>query len=225
MAIHYNNTKIQHVHYNNTDVNRVYYNNKCVFGGLVEGVDYLRFEWLIGSMPVGISLMFLPVNSFDCEFTYIWEGADGNCGVFSTEGYSYFGGNFFRNDRLSVWRESELEVVYYQDGIAQPTSIIASNGSLTVNGSPFPVFGFPIISVPFNNAGNAHGSQSKWLSPVTVDGFIRYAPCKLLRPIPAELDANGIAREASECGMIDTFFGVFYGNVASSGAFSVANNS
>jgi hypothetical protein len=50
-----------------------------------------------------------------------------------------------------------------------------------------------------------------------------FMPCKLLRAIPAELDANGIARNAEECGVVDTYSGLFYGNVNSSGTFSVSD--
>jgi hypothetical protein len=46
-------------------------------------------------------------------------------------------------------------------------------------------------------------------------------PCRLLRPIPRNLDAQCKSRVAGECGMIDLVSGRFYGNVASSGAFSL----
>jgi hypothetical protein len=46
-------------------------------------------------------------------------------------------------------------------------------------------------------------------------------PCRLIRPIPATLDANGIARDAGECGMWDKVSNKFYGNVASTGRFTV----
>lgn len=48
-------------------------------------------------------------------------------------------------------------------------------------------------------------------------------PCKLLQSIPAILDGNGIARQAGECGMWDKVNDKFYGNVASSGTFTVSN--
>ena len=61
-------------------------------------------------------------------------------------------------------------------------------------------------------------------SSITVDGIERYIPVKLLRSIPSKYDANGIARQAGECGMYDTVNDKFYGNVASSGTFSVSND-
>lgn len=38
------------------------------------------------------------------------------------------------------------------------------------------------------------------------------------------MDANGIARQAGECGMWDKVGNQFYGNVATSGRFTVLNN-
>ena len=53
---------------------------------------------------------------------------------------------------------------------------------------------------------------------------INLTPCRLLRPIPATLDGNGIARNAGECGMFDAVSGKFYGNVAATGNFTVSDN-
>ena len=55
-------------------------------------------------------------------------------------------------------------------------------------------------------------------------GKLSLVPCRLLRSIPAALDANGIARDAGECGMWDKVGNKFYGNVASTGRFTVLNN-
>ena len=48
-------------------------------------------------------------------------------------------------------------------------------------------------------------------------------PCKLIHGIPASMDANGIARPSGECGMWDKVNDKFYGNVKSSGSFTVSN--
>ena len=53
---------------------------------------------------------------------------------------------------------------------------------------------------------------------------LNLVPCKLLRPIPATMDANNTARPAGECGMWDKISNKFYGNVNSSGSFTVSNN-
>jgi hypothetical protein len=84
-------------------------------------------------------------------------------------------------------------------------------------------YGFPATyKVLYNNTANANATV--YNSAISVNGSIRYTPCHLLRSIPAELDANGIARQAGECGMYDTVNDKFYGNVASSGTFSVSDN-
>jgi hypothetical protein len=53
---------------------------------------------------------------------------------------------------------------------------------------------------------------------------ISLSPVRLLRPLPAYMDANGKPRAAGECGMWDKVSDKFYGNVASSGRFTVLNN-
>lgn len=58
-------------------------------------------------------------------------------------------------------------------------------------------------------------------SVTTEEGVDILVPCQLLKSIPATLDANNIARSAGECGMYDSISGKFYGNVASSGTFTV----
>jgi hypothetical protein len=58
---------------------------------------------------------------------------------------------------------------------------------------------------------------------VTTDR-LNLSPARLLRPLPAYMDANGKPRAAGECGMWDKVSNKFYGNVATSGRFTVLNN-
>ena len=67
--------------------------------------------------------------------------------------------------------------------------------------------------------------NSKTVRNFKIDGVIDLIPVKLLHSIPSKYDANGIARQAGECGMYDTVNDLFYGNVASSGTFSVSDDS
>lgn len=57
-----------------------------------------------------------------------------------------------------------------------------------------------------------------------LDGTIKLSlsPCKLIRPISASLDSQGIARQIGECGMTDGI--KFYGNANTTGSFSVYND-
>lgn len=57
-----------------------------------------------------------------------------------------------------------------------------------------------------------------------IKNILSFIPCKLTHGIPASVDANGIARPAGTCGMWDKVNDKFYGNVASSGSFTVSND-
>lgn len=68
--------------------------------------------------------------------------------------------------------------------------------------------------------------KMSYIREILPDGSYRsnLVPCKLLRSIPRNLDAQCKERVAGECGMIDLISGKFYGNVANSGTFTVEND-
>lgn len=94
------------------------------------------------------------------------------------------------------------------------------NNVATLGNSTFQIEGTKYTFRGFNS--------SIWQNPRTV-GRIKISdeldlvPCKLTHGIPASMDANGIARPAGTCGMWDKVNDKFYGNVASSGSFTVSN--
>jgi len=83
---------------------------------------------------------------------------------------------------------------------------------------------FPIFLFSCNNNGNSTAPFIGKIGKMEMGNILHLVPCRLLRPIPATLDANGIARDAGECGMWDKVSNKFYGNVATSGRFTVLNN-
>ena len=84
---------------------------------------------------------------------------------------------------------------------------------------PFLLFnGYNVNTITESNASNAS------ISKFSIDGYCNLIPCRLLRPIPATLDGNGIARNAGECGMYNSVNGLFYGNVNNSGNFTVSDD-
>ena len=75
-----------------------------------------------------------------------------------------------------------------------------------------------------------HGTNSNFgafykgsIGEFTINELMQLVPCKLLKPVPKWLDANGIRRQVGECGMVDLVSGKFYGNVNSVGTFTVEN--
>jgi hypothetical protein len=146
----------------------------------------------------------------------------------SDTNYSYYTTNIGGPNDLKprIWNSETSRNEYVSSssvGLGIHT-IIANDGGVTIssatNTATLPWYGNQ-ISISFNNAGNYNKNTIHLTSSISVDGSIRYTPCKLLKPIPAELDADGIARAAGSCGMYDEKNHKFYGNVASSGTFTV----
>lgn len=102
-----------------------------------------------------------------------------------------------------------------------PSTFISDGTAFKCNSSNVTKYGFPPDSIAIRSSRSFKIS----FSAISIDGIERYIPVKLLRSIPSKYDANGIARQAGECGMYDTVNDVFYGNVASSGTFSVEDDS
>jgi hypothetical protein len=75
------------------------------------------------------------------------------------------------------------------------------------------------------NGGNSQDVKCSYFRFMDANGttILNLTPCRLVRPIPATLDANGIARNADECGMYDLVNGLFDGNVANDGTFTVSD--
>ena len=69
-----------------------------------------------------------------------------------------------------------------------------------------------------------HSMMEARFRDVVIDG-INYYPVRLLHSIPADSDYNGIARNAGDCGLINTKTGKFYGSTSLStyGYFTVEN--
>jgi hypothetical protein len=95
------------------------------------------------------------------------------------------------------------------------------NKVATVGNNSFNIDG---VGYQFKGTNSTSLGSTKTIGNITIDNELNLIPVKLLRSIPSKYDANGIARQAGECGMYDTVNDVFYGNVASSGTFSVSDD-
>lgn len=189
---------------------------------LAEGVDYEVHQWLV-IQYLGGEQATLPIQSNDFNYKYKFYSFGNIGGILTTNNdyiyYSHVGSN-------GIWGKSERNSVYrgkfYE--LNKEISINCDANGITMDGELMPNYG---SSPYFDNLKiYCYGSTTaKYaLSSVTVDGIERYIPVKLLKSIPSKYDANGIARQAGECGMYDTVNDLFYGNVASSGNFSVSDD-
>lgn len=220
MAMYYNGKKVRNLYYNGKCITRLALGKEMT--RLVEGDDFVRAEWLVATIPVGVLMMSLPLNTNDFYFKRKWH-IFGNVGYFSTDTHAYF--THYSNRKVAVYDKSTGDSVVYGNSIdADIEIVINSNIARTIiNNIDVPMYGDTATSISFQNAANGQNTAEFSTSAITVDGIERYIPVRLLRPIPAALDANGIARNAGECGMFDSISGKFYGNVGS-GAFTVSDN-
>lgn len=193
---------------------------------LAEGVDYEVYDWLHFDSNGSVNAIFmqLPINSSVFNFTRKFSKYD-NTAYFWTnnENYSY---SCSRNV-ISIYDRYNRTFVYVSNSLLTDTGgivvIESSASSLMFNDEQIQQYDFPVGNILWNLSSVSQGTIFD-TSSIIVDGIERYIPVKLLKSIPSKYDANGIARQAGECGMYDTVNDVFYGNVASSGSFTVSDD-
>ena len=188
---------------------------------LIEGEDYEKYHWLI--IPYTQSdANSLPIKSNNFSYQYIIYSVGNIAGVWTANTkYTYYP----NSTKCGIWGASEFTVIHSNSNLiplATPFDVECNSNGITMNGELMPNYG----SSPYFDrlAIYCYTSTGQYaLSKITVDGSVRYVPCKLLKPVPKWLDANGIRRQVGECGMIDLVSGKFYGNVNSVGTFTVEN--
>lgn len=239
------------LYYNGKKVRNLYYNGKCLtrlalgkeMTRLVEGDDFVRAKWLCGRNGAYINTNYKLVtieDRFECFIKY-----DGNP-VNPNNREQWIFGVWNNNDVIGNYiarADNKLGVLYKVDNQlwCRCTENYIHKFETFVNGSSF-----YCIDNGLQFSDSTNGLTEKTInSPCylyTCNGLdaaqyfhgdiayfnieptkVRMFPCRLLRPIPATLDANGIARSAGECGMYDSISGKFYGNVGS-GTFTVSND-
>ena len=199
---------------------------------LAEGVDYEVHQWLridVNTLQL-TQMMNLPVNSYQFSFRRKWlrQGTYYiHSSYFVVEGYYYFTN---QNIKMRIWDGANATQIYSSGtrfNLGDTITINCNAENYNFDGVNMPIYGVCKF-IPFDCSVDnpSVGADIAFsTSSITVDGIERYIPVKLLRSIPSKYDANGIARQAGECGMYDTINDLFYGNVASSGTFSVSDDS
>ena len=184
---------------------------------------YEEYEWLITENSGGASMMSLPLNTNDFSFKRRILELNGNSYYFlegknSALQYFTLGTNILKVHEDGVTTFASIAQVSVGDDI----EIKSTSNSLTFNGEvvPIPSSYFTYLRFKKSIGGTIMKIST---SSITIDGSVRYIPCKLTHYIPASMDANGIPRPSGTCGMWDKVNDKFYGNVANSGSFSVSN--
>ena len=210
---------------------------------LAEGVDYEVHQWLVGDDIAYIQGVTYDVWNNKIQLkTGKWDGEARSILVYDKEGkplninkntdstgtYLMF---IFREDGSNYAHIGDirpfsavpdnLEVEFF---IKNAEFYCKQNGVVIPNTQPqTAVQGSWTLITP-----KIYSAKMSYIREVLPDGSSyrsNLIPVKLLHSIPSKYDANGIARQSGECGMYDTVNDVFYGNVASSGTFSVSDDS
>ena len=228
------------LYYNGKKVRNLYFNGKCItrlalgkeMTRLVDGDDFVRAQWLIGDGEAYINtnkslvetdiittkfvLIDIPSNSY----YLIYGNHSGSfksfaCIQFRNLGLSMsptatdsrYSANYQLNSEISI-SHSVTEILINGTSVWQGTSVFSENR--------FKCYLFA------TGTDVDHCFNGK-VGYFNISDNLNLVPCRLLRPIPAALDANGIARNADECGMYNSVNGLFYGNVGS-GSFTVSDD-
>lgn len=246
MGLYYNGKKVRNLYYNGKCITRLALGKEMT--RLVEGDDFVRAEWLVGDGTAYINTLLNIHFATDSvtirarknaasvsgqRFFGDYSGAPNAVSlelIYSSRysedvltKYSSNDGRFYINpsgefEFSSTPFTSTSSVVAYYNGVKNTfaTDLIdrylsyeASHGLMFLNTNDYRyVLGADVAKFIIDREG---------------EEVLHLIPCRLLRPIPATFDGNGIARNADECGMYDLVNGLFYGNV-SSGTFTVSDN-
>ena len=204
---------------------------------------YERKEWLRGDGTAYLDTNIVPDAYTKWELDAIMKASSTTFqtnGIFFQVGSSYarFGIGIERNGRINMScglidgitnvTSDNARHLFTLDAINSQWKIDNSSGTVdgynyTSSQSIYIFARHAASSEKFFDSGNLIIYGSKLYANNTLIQHL--VPCKLINALPASKDANGIARSIGECGMWDTVNDVFYGNVASSGTFSVSDNS
>jgi len=210
------------------EIKNIYIKNR-----LTEGVDFKRYEWLVQGESGGayIDTKINDLTDFSTiKVHYYVTGQPSR--IFGREAINaqYYGQCLIliSNDNTKTQFYCPKGYLFRNVDKEQTMNIDFDNQQVTLNNETVSVtvdkaLTNQTLKVFTRYPGEAKvGVRFAEVTFTTVDGDILHlTPCKLLRSIPATLDSNSIARSAGECGMYDSISGKFYGNVVSTGTFTV----
>lgn len=231
------------LYYNEHKVRNLYYNGKCItrlalgkeMTRLVEGDDFVRAEWLVGDGEAYINTTHNTNEVLEYE-TSVSNLTFGKCLFwFRIGGYAENKSVMIAATDNTTYKGLRVANVSSEARLSQFESdnvvVSTDSNSIYINGIQYPCIksddASMIIRLFYSLYNDATSDSVKcaYFRLLSNNSIVQnLTPCRLLRPIPAALDANGIARNADECGMYNSVNGLFYGNVANGGAFTVSDN-
>lgn len=205
---------------NHSGLQQIYQNK------LIDGQDYETYDWLKADIPIGTTMMRLPINSRNFEWKRKFIQIGHSC-YMQGDTFTYAAATIQGGVKcsISIWNniQERNDGIFGTNVTGRLIELIGTEDSLTIDNISVSLRDL-IKAISFDAIINSQRKCIFLTSSIKVDGVTRYVPCQLLRSIPRNLDAKCKERVAGECGMIDLISGKFYGNVASSGTFTVEND-
>ena len=242
MAMYYNVKKVRNLYFNGKCITRLALGKEMT--RLVEGDDFVRAQWLVGDGSAWIQILGF-VRNENWEITTSIANIQPTTHWILLYGYGYDAETGYNKAWMAFCNSNATYIALrrgdgtsYNDiahsNIASVNTIIDGHNNVILNGETFSMIGRQYGQKPeFRIFTQFRDNYSTTIEKCSFSEFVvkennlpilDLIPCRLLRPIPATIDANGIARNAGDCGMYDSVSGKFYGNVASSGTFTVSDN-
>ena len=204
---------------------------------LAEGVDYEVYDWLVGDGSAYIDTLTALSDSDTVEMKIT-----GGTIPSASQAYKLIFGNNTNSYNYNAWvlfvgsliairptKTSSADEYRFQISTSQELTISQSTTSITVNGTEVwsgtsaytETADKCTLFAAGTNVSHCYDGKVAYLK---ISDKLNLIPCKLLKSLSSKYDANGISRNAGECGMYDTVNDKFYGNVASSGSFTVSDD-
>jgi hypothetical protein len=200
---------------------------------LIEGVDYQTYDWLRSTGGAQIGLNYTNTEDFNIEL----KGKE--LETTGQDASQILGGTFsWRSGLFTIAiRKSTGNLMFADNSVVYPSAFQeftlkvtpsenAGNLDVNINNTIYQITKkkLSLTRLFYWYSGNVTQHTEGCVGYLKVDNYCNMYPCQLLRSIPRNLDAQCKERQAGECGMVDLISGKFYGNVASSGTFTVEND-
>lgn len=206
---------------------------------LIEGEDYEKYHWLEGDGNTYIDTNIIPsqLDTISLKVNHTKPNSiKGIFGVFYLNTPAFAKASCF----LVNYNNATFAIRYFSSQIYPESDtevqVVMDKDEIVINGvqsafsqysdAPSPPYSLPLFTRLRVDNGELNYTQELYncrISYFNIQNKLHLIPCKLLKPVPKWLDANGIRRQVGECGMIDLVSGKFYGNVNNVGTFTVEN--
>lgn len=208
---------------------------------LIEGYDYERYDWLKGEQSAGFSPREITIHVthntlMECEFKFLSKMQYGILDKDNKQINRLFVDSNanpasppIKIDPIAGFYNHVYTQVQTKLGTKIKTLMKSGIAEIWQNDSAYRKLTWEKLQLSEMNYNNNTRLPSMGLNHLktfrfTEEGNVLFSlvPCKLLRHCPANLNNQGVARQAGTCGMIEEVSGILYTDAT--GSFSVYND-